>query len=103
MNRLVSSPPIANVTLKGAIDQINAVIAPTLKVDIFLPISNKTTQETASNNEFSNQDIMGNGACTPPVKAANPVSIRVYKGVVVPRTRSPTLNVNPFPAKILRE
>ncbi len=57
------------MTLKGAIDQISAEIAPTLKEDIFFPISNKSTQEAASNNEFNNQDIMGKGAFTPPVNA----------------------------------
>jgi hypothetical protein len=64
---------------------------------------NKIKQEAASKIEFRSQEINGNGDCTPPNMDPAPVRMSVYRGVVVPRTCSPGLNVNPFPARMLRE
>lgn len=102
MNKLVSNPPMAKVTLNGAIAQIKAEKIPTLSVAIKIPNLYKIKQAIPSRMALRIQEIIGNGADSPPNTDPTAVSVRVYRGVVVPRTCSPGLKVKPLPAMMLR-
>ena len=96
---LFPSPPMAKVTLKGRMVQTSAAPTPAQTVSRRRPMRSNSTAVTPSARAFSNRAIDGKGALTPPDRLPKAAIIRVYKGVVVPKTCSPGLYTKPWPCK----
>lgn len=95
MKRLVSIPPMANVTDQGWTAQIRAVATPAPLEPSLLPSRIRSNVVAASATALTISAISGNDASEPPSGIPRALRSRVNRGVVVPSTAWPGLYTSP--------
>ncbi|MBM2844676.1 MAG: hypothetical protein HW404_2513 [Anaerolineales bacterium] len=98
MKTLVSIPPMAKVTDIGATAQTSAARIPAVGRSRRRPSAINNQQVAASATALRPRARAGKGAAVPPLTAASAASSPPKRGVVMPKTGSPGLKTNPFPA-----